>query len=287
MRLFKKGLTAIELLAAVDLTGKWYLLTGCNSGLGLETMRALCARGATVLGTARTLEKAQAACSSVEGLTVPIMCELSDPKSIRRVIETVDQPLDGIIANAGIMALPDLNVFHGIEAQMFVNHMAHFILVTGLLDRLTPRGRVVMVASGAHAMARSGIKLDDLGWTRPYKPWAAYGQSKLANILFSNELARRLPDGQTSNALHPGLVDTGLWRHLTETEILKITRNAQLQPAAECAASTCFLAAHPDAEKMNGAYVSNGSLGSPSATAQDENLAGELWDVSARILAEL
>jgi WW domain-containing oxidoreductase len=129
------------------------LLTGCNSGIGKEALRVLTKRGAHVIAAARTVEKAQAACDDVGGETTPVACELSEPASVqacaRQVIE-LGRPLDAIICNAGIMALPKLNQKHGYELQFFTNHIGHFILVTSLLDTLTDNGRVVMVSSGAH-----------------------------------------------------------------------------------------------------------------------------------------
>ena len=142
------------------------LVTGCNSGLGLETLRVLALRGARVVGTARTLEKAKEACAGISGQTIPLDCELSDPASVRACVKEVrrlDLRLDALIANAGIMALPKLERAHGYELQFFTNHIGHFLLVTGLLEQLTETGRVVMLSSSAHQRApRVGIELDNL-----------------------------------------------------------------------------------------------------------------------------
>ena len=143
----------------------------------------------------------------MKGDFVPLACELSEPASIRACIDAVKSgagPLDAIVCNAGVMAPPTLRQAHGYELQFFTNHIGHFILVTGLLDRLAPTGRVVVVASNAHRRAPAGIEFDNLSGARDYAPLRAYGQSKLANILFTRELARRLPGGgQTANACTP------------------------------------------------------------------------------------
>ena len=192
---FGYGSTAEEVTAGLSLAGKTILLTGCNSGLGLETLRVLSLRGARVVGTARTVDKARAACADAGGAAVPLACELSEPASVRACVAAVIQQgikLDAIICNAGIMALPRLEKGHGFEMQFFTNHIGHFILVTGLLQQLTENGRVVMLSSAAHAMApRAGIEFDNLSGEKSYSAWGAYGQSKLANILFACELARR------------------------------------------------------------------------------------------------
>ena len=192
---FGYGSTAEDVTAELSLAGKTILVTGCNSGLGLETLRVLAKRGADVVGTARTTEKAEAACRSVLGSVAGLACELADPASVRACIAAVkahNLRLDAIICNAGIMALPKLEQVAGIERQFFTNHIGHFILVSGLLDNLATDGRVVMLSSALHASAPpEGIAFDNLSGERGYKPWTAYGQSKFANLLFAKELARR------------------------------------------------------------------------------------------------
>ena len=196
---FGYGSTAEEVTAGLSLAGKTVLITGCNSGLGLEAMRVLAGRGAHVIGAARTLDKANAAAATVSGKAEGVACELADPASVRACVAAVKAKgvaLDAIIANAGIMALPRLNQAFGYELQFFTNHIGHFILVTGLLDQLANDGRVVMLSSAAHMMApKEGIQFDNLSGEKSYSPWAAYGQSKLANLLFAKQLARRFETG--------------------------------------------------------------------------------------------
>ena len=143
-------------MADLALSGKTVLISGCNSGLGYETMRAIASRGASVIGTARDVEKAQAACRAASDAATGLACDLSDPASVRSCvaqIKDLDVTLDVIVCNAGIMALPKLELVHGYEAQFFVNHIGHFIWATALLDVLAENGRVIVLSSAAHWMA--------------------------------------------------------------------------------------------------------------------------------------
>ena len=153
--------TAEEVTAGLDLTGKHILITGVGSGLGWESARVLASRGATILAAARTETKAAEACRGFGRNAVPLACELSDPGSVRACVETVQRSgtiLDAILCNAGIMALPRRELRCGQELQFLTNHVGHFLLVTGLLGRLAPNGRVVLLSSDAHTMApKSGI----------------------------------------------------------------------------------------------------------------------------------
>ena len=211
--------SAGEITEGLDLSGRTILITGCSSGLGQETMRTLCARGARVIGAARSIEKAIMACNQAPGEALPLACDLSEPASVRAAVTSVRRlgfPLDAIIANAGIMALPTLQQKYGVELQFLTNHIGHHLLVTALLDQLADTGRVVMLSSGLHTKAPpAGIEFDNLSGEKGYAPWTAYGQSKLANLLFAKHLATRLPKpGQTANAVHPGIIRTQLQRNL-------------------------------------------------------------------------
>ena len=153
------------------------------------------------------------------GVTLPVACEFTDPASIMACVDLLEAEgvlLDGVICNAGIMAVPRLEQAFGYELQFFNNHVGHFILVTQLLDRLTEDARVVVVSSGAHRAApEGGSNSTNLSGARGYRPSRAYGQSKLANLLFAKELARRF-DGtaRTANAVHPGVIYTNLGRSM-------------------------------------------------------------------------
>ncbi len=291
---FGYGSTAEQVTDGVSLEGKTVLVTGCNSGLGQEAMRVLALRGARVVGTARTLEKAKAATDAINGKTVPIACELSDPASVRACVETVKGQglkLDAIICNAGIMALPKLEKAHGYELQFFTNHIGHFILVTGLLEQLTETGRVVMLSSAAHSMApKEGIEFDNLDGSKGYSGWRNYGQSKLANLLFAKELARRFAGTKkTANAVHPGVIQTNLGRHMNPvmTFFFGLFGSLVLKSIAQGAATEVYVAANPKAEQVSGEYFADSNVAKARGDADDAALAKKLWEVSEQIVAGL
>lgn len=288
------GTTAEEATAGCDLTGKTVLVTGCNSGLGLETIRALALRGARMLATARTVEKARDACAGLKGDFLPLACELSDPASVRACVAAVKAgagPLDAIVGNAGVMAIPKPEQKFGWELHLFTNHIGHFILITGLLDRLAPAGRVVVTASNAHRRApAAGIEFDNLSGERGYEPMKAYGASKLANILFTRELARRLGDGtQTANTLHPGVISTGITRTIPALAqmAMKIASPLILKTPAQGAATQCYLATSPAVAKVTGAYYADCNPSETTPIAHDLSLAARLWQESEALVARI
>jgi WW domain-containing oxidoreductase len=291
---FGYGTTAEEATAGCDLTGKTMLVTGCNSGLGLQTIRALALRGARVLATARTLEKARDACAGLKGDFLPLACELSEPASVRACVAAVKSgaaPLDAIVGNAGVMAIPTPQQKFGWELHLFTNHIGHFILITGLLDRLAPAGRVVVTASNAHRRApAAGIELDNLSGERGYQPMRAYGASKLANILFTRELARRLGSGpQTANTLHPGVIFTGITRTLPAVAQMAMRMAAPLilKTPAQGAATQCYLAASPAVAQVTGAYYADCNPSETTPIARDMTLAARLWQESEALVARI
>ena len=288
------GTTAEEATAGCDLTGKTMLVTGCNSGLGLETIRALALRGARVLATARTVEKARDACAGLKGDFLPLACELSDPASVRACVAAVKSsaaPLDAIIGNAGVMAIPTPQQKFGWELHLFTNHIGHFILITGLVDRLAPAGRVVVVASNAHRRApAAGIEFDNLSGERGYEPMRAYGASKLANILFTRELARRLGTGpQTANTLHPGVISTGITRSIPAVAQMAMRMAAPLilKTPAQGAATQCYLATSPAVAQVTGAYYADCNPSETTPIAGDLSLAARLWQESEALVARI
>jgi WW domain-containing oxidoreductase len=291
---FGYGSTAEDVTAGLALAGKTVLLTGCNSGVGHETLRVLALRGARVVGTARSLAKAQEACSGVTGDTVPLACDLSDPGSVRRCVQAVKDAgieLDALICNAGVMAVAKLELVHGYERQFFTNHIGHFMLVTGLLDQLKEQARVVMLSSSAHRQApKAGIELDNLDGAKHYSPWGAYGQSKLANLLFAKQLARRFSgNGRTANAVHPGVIRTNLQRHMNPllAASMALAGPFVLKTVAEGAATQTYVAIHPGLVGVSGEYFANCNVASPRADANDAELAARLWDTSEKIVAGL
>jgi NAD(P)-dependent dehydrogenase (short-subunit alcohol dehydrogenase family) len=290
---FGYGSTAQDVVRDLDLAGKTIVLTGCNSGIGAEALRALATRGATVIGAARSEEKARQACATAPG-SVPVACELSEPSSVRACVARVKEhaePLAAIICNAGIMALPKLSVKYGLELQFLTNHVGHFLLVTGLLEKLAPDGRVVVLSSDAHRAApKGGIDFDNLGGERGYAGWEAYGRSKLANVLFSMQLARRFRGtSRVANAVHPGVIATNLNRHMNPLVgvALALARPLALKTPAQGAATEVWAAVHPRAAAISGQYLSDCNVGKPRRLALDESLAARLWEKTEEIVARL
>ena len=257
--------TAEEVTAGLDLRGQTWLVTGVNSGLGQESARVLALRGARIVGLARTRQKADAAMAALGIDGLPVACELSDLHSVAAAVGTVrdEAPLDGILANAGIMALPTLQQVHGIERQLFTNHLGHFALVTPLLDRLTAAARVVVLTSSAHRRAVHGLELDNASGERDYEPWRMYGRSKMANVVFARGLTQRFAGtARTANAVHPGVIDTNLNRHVPDKHALYARLNRTLKSVPQGAATQCWAAVHPALSGVSGPSDTRRSGGS-------------------------
>ena len=278
--------TAEDVTAGLDLIGKTALVTGCNSGIGYETMRVLALRGAHVIGTGRTLERAHDACESVNGRTTPVELELSDFDSVVACAESVrslDTPIDMLICNAG-MLLRELQQVNGLEIQFVVNHLGHFLLVNRLLDQVlaAPQGRVAVVSSIAHNNApEGGIQFGNLsgeGWARE-----AYGHSKLANGLFSLELAARLEGTvATSNSLHPGVIrETNIARNLPAA--MGSVQSMSGKTIPEGAATTCYVATYPELTGVSGLYFDDCNAVAPGGYMEDREMALRLWEVSEEL----
>lgn len=217
-----------------DQTGRVAVITGANSGTGFETAKVLAGCGATVILGCRNLGKAQdavrllrAECPSAKVEVEPL--ELGSLASIRSAAEAIKARhprLDLLLNNAGVMIPPYGKTEDGFETQLGTNHLGHFALTGLLLDRLldTPRSRIVTMSSNAHHLGR--IRFEDLHFERGYRAWAAYGQSKLANLLFTYELQRRLGKARASTlavAAHPGWAKTELQRHALRNWMNKVS----------------------------------------------------------------
>ena len=293
---FGMGSTAEDVTRGLQLAGKRILITGCGSGIGFETARVLALRGATVIPAVRSSDKAAAVARAIGSAEAGVACDLADPASIRAGVNELkgrNVRLDAIICNAGIMAPRRLEKVHGYESQFFVNHIGHFILVTGLLDVLADHGRVVMVSSEAHRFApRGGIDFDNLRGEKSYWSWIGYGRSKFANLLFAKELARRLAGtGKTANAVHPGFVPgTELFRGMALAQVARaywprIMTALIAKTIAEGAATSCYVAVNPKAEGISGEYFSDCNIAKPRTDANDPALAARLWQLSETIAA--
>ena len=216
--------TTDEVLEGVDLSGKRILVTGVSAGLGVETARALAAHGALIVGAARDLDKAQRATEQVRagaknggGLEL-VELDLASLASVRACADglmAAAKPFDLVIANAGVMACPKGQTADGFETQFGTNHLGHFVLVNRIASLLKPGSRLVNLASSGHRF--SDVDLDDPNFERtPYAEFVAYGRSKTANILFAVEFDRRhKADGIRATAVHPGVIQTELGRHMT------------------------------------------------------------------------
>ena len=292
---FDRDSTAEEVTAGLDLSGMTALVTGSNSGIGYETARVLALRGARVICAARTLDKAQATCDSIDGLTTPSAFDLAEYDSIVAAaaqIRALNTPIDMLICNAGIMELPELQQVNGIERQFAVNHLGHFILVNRLLDLVVaaPQGRIVNVSSGqaTRNAPPEGIQFDNLSGERGYDPAAAYGQSKLANVLFTLELARRLQDtAATANALRPGVIPTNLGRHMPfwKPLVLKTVGKAFTKTIGQGAATTCYVATAPALATTSGCFFDDCNPIIGGGFTADTAMAGKLWQVSEQLTA--
>jgi NAD(P)-dependent dehydrogenase (short-subunit alcohol dehydrogenase family) len=279
--------------------GRTIVVTGGNSGIGLETAQALAGMGARVIVTARNADKGRAAVARmVERLDGQpqvqlVVFDLSDLSSVRRGAEEILEQaprLDVLINNAGVVLTERHVTVDGYEATFATNHLGPFLLTNLLLDRLreSAPSRIVNVASTAHNAARKGIPFDDLQSSRRYRGMRVYGESKLANILFTLELSRRLAgSGVTATALHPGTVRTGYGADGDARGLLafglKISRPFFLSPE-KGARTSIYLASSPEVAGVTGQYFVKCKPAKPRRWAQDPEAAQRLWQVSEELV---
>lgn len=232
---FGKQSTTDDVLEGKDLTGKTVLVTGGNSGLGQETGRAMAAKGAHVVLAGRDQAKLDEAAEAIRTETgseqvETIICDLGSIEAVRKAGAEANErfeKIDLLINNAGIMATPQSTTADGFESQFGTNHLGHFVLTSRLMP-LIEKGedkRIVNLSSRGHFMSPTDI--DDPNFENsPYDPWASYGRSKTANILFSVGLEQRLAEkGIHAYAVHPGGIDTNLGRHLSEEQAAQLMKN--------------------------------------------------------------
>jgi NAD(P)-dependent dehydrogenase (short-subunit alcohol dehydrogenase family) len=258
--------TAAEVVAGVDLTGKRAIVTGGSSGIGIETARALAAAGAEVTLAVRNAEAGRNVAEDIIATTgnadVRVAeLELAVPRSIAALVAGWTGPLDVLVNNAGVMALPGLSLTpQRWELHFATNHLGHFALAVGLHDALAKASagaRIVSLSSRGHL--RSPVVFEDINFaSRPYEPLVAYGQSKTANVLFAVEASRRwADDGVTANAVHPGAVaTTNLSRHLDpdELERIKAAGVYHYKSAEQGAATSVLVATSPELDGIGGRY---------------------------------
>ncbi len=281
--------TAAEL---PDLGGRTVVITGANSGIGLVTAREMARVGAHVVLAVRDRERGRAAAASITGSTEVRHLDLADLASVRAFVHEWDGDVDVLINNAGVMAIPERRTVDGFEMQFATNHLGHFALTNLLLPYVTDR--VVTVSSNAHRMGR--IVIDDLNWERRrYRAWAAYGQSKLANLLFTLELTRRLTAAGSpvrAVAAHPGYAATNLQAHTgnpISSAVMAFANRVVAQSDAQGALPTLFAATQdlPSSSYVgpDGFQETRGhpTLVGRSAAATDLDTATALWTASEEL----
>jgi NAD(P)-dependent dehydrogenase (short-subunit alcohol dehydrogenase family) len=315
--------TADEVLSGINLKGKRAVVTGVSAGIGIETARSLAAHGAHVIGAARDLKKAEAATVHIAkdagangGSFELLELDLSNLKSVRAAADKLiakGEPLDIIIANAGVMATPFGHTADGFETQFGTNHLGHFVFVNRIARLLRAGGRLVNVSSAGHRFAN--VDLEDPGFERtPYDPYVSYGRSKTANILFAVEFDKRhRARGIRAAAVHPGIIKTELARHTDPAaiekriqqinETLKAEGKGPLQwkSLEQGAATSVWAAVTAGADEVGGKYAEDCHVAKPMkdnveniaavsegvrAYALDPANAAALWKKSEELVGE-
>ena len=314
--------TTDDVLSGVNLKGKRILVTGVSAGLGVETARSLSAHGAQVVGAARDLNKANAATEQVRkdaaangGSFELVELDLANLKSVRACADallTKGEPLDVVIANAGVMATPLGHTVDGFETQFGTNHLGHFVLVNRIARLIRAGGRLINLSSSGHRYSNVDLEDPDFEHT-PYEPFVAYGRSKTANILFAVEFGRRHRSrGIRAAAVHPGGIQTELSRYVDPARLEKIVEQINQQLAAEGkapfqlktipqgAATSVWAGVVASADEIGGRYCENCHVGKmvPDAatiTAVSEGVRGyaldpknaeALWKKSEELVGE-
>jgi NAD(P)-dependent dehydrogenase (short-subunit alcohol dehydrogenase family) len=314
--------TTDEVLSGVNLQGKRILVTGVSAGLGVETARSLAAHGADVVGAARDLKKAEAATAEVRkgaatagGSFELVALDLASLKSVRECTDKLlakGQFLDVVIANAGVMATPFGHTADGFEAQLGTNHLGHFVLINRIAPLLRKGSRVINLSSAGHRL--SNVDLHDPNFERTsYEPFVAYGRSKTANILFAVAFDQRHRGrGVRAAAVHPGVIETELARHIDPARLRGLIDEISKERAAEGkqafrwktlpqgAATSVWVAVVAPAEEIGGKYCENCHVGEVVADsvaingvsegvrgyALDPNNAEALWKKSEEMVGE-
>ncbi|KAF1880535.1 hypothetical protein Lal_00011594 [Lupinus albus] len=306
---FSSTSTAQDVTHDIDATGLTAIVTGASSGIGAETARVLALRGAHVIMGVRNMTAANDVKESIlkeipSAKVDAIELDLSSMDSVKKFASEFNSsglPLNILINNAGIMACPFALSKDNIELQLRrcpsdLNSAGHFLLTHLLLDNMKKtaheskkQGRIVNVASEAHRFPYpEGIRFDKINDQPSYNSWRAYGQSKLANILHANELARRFKeDGVdiTANSLHPGVISTNLIRHNpVMSGVMNFVGRLLLKNVQQGAATTCYVALHPQAKGISGKYFSDSNEYKTTPYGTDADLAKKLWDFSINLI---
>jgi len=284
----------------VDLNGKVVIITGANTGIGYITARDLAKMGAHVILAGRTKEKLDQALNTLKQETQgkevkaeTMILDLSSFKSIREFVQNFkakNLPLHILINNAGVMALPNRQVtVDGLEMQIGTNHFGHFLLTTLLLDviKASAPARIVNLSSRGHNLGN--IDFNNLQLETGYGSWYAYGNSKLANILFTNELQRRLEGTKVfTNSVHPGWVATELAKNMGGFAgwlAMNVAQKLFAKTPEQGAQTSIYVAVSPELEGVGGKYYADCAELSTSDRAQDVEAAKKLWEISEKVTA--
>jgi retinol dehydrogenase 14 len=278
-----------------DVRGKTALVTGATSGIGLEATLNLARRGARVIMIGRDRTRTESALADIVARSGSkevshLICDFSSQAAIRELAGAVQgrhERLHVLVNNAGGVNRTRRLTVDGIEATFAVNHLGPFLLTNLLVDLLvrSAPARVVTVASVGHR--QGSLDFNDLGFERGYSIMRAYGRSKLGNVLFAAELARRLEGrGVTSNSIHPGAVDTNIWSGAPPLAkpVIQILFRPFFISAEKGAAHVVALATRPDLDGVTGKYFEKAKMVEPAPLARDGILARRLWDVSASMV---
>lgn len=315
---FGPATTTDDVLAGRDLTGQTHLVTGSSGGLGLETCRALAAKGARVVMAARNAEKNSAAIATIkeqhpDADLHPVELDLGDLASVRQCADAVvaaHPQLTSVIGNAGVMATPFEHTADGFERQFGTNHLGHYVLVNRLVPALVAASpsRIVLLSSAGHSMGQ--VDFDDPNYAnRPYDEFDSYGQSKTANILCAVEFDKRLaPHGVRAVAVHPGGIHTELGRYFTPDVMGRLQARLaergsegsgggfEWKSVEAGAATSVWAATHSDLDGRGGEYLEDCGFSQPTdpdkpgtgyeAYALDPADAARLWDLSEQLTGE-
>ncbi|XP_072896251.1 retinol dehydrogenase 12 [Hemitrygon akajei] len=275
------------------LDGKTVVITGANTGIGKETARDLAQRGARVILACRDLTKAEAAAQDIREVTgnkqvIVRELDLANTRSIYQFAENIikeEKVLNILINNAGVMMCPFMKTSDGFEMQFGVNHLGHFLLTFLLLDHLkkSSPARIINLSSLAHGFGRINFK--DLHSENSYDGGLAYCQSKLANILFTRELAKRLKDTKvTVNSVHPGCVRSEITRHSSTLALVWKILTFLIKTPKEDAQTSIYCAVTEELDEVSGKYFSDCHLASVAPQGKNDETAKKLWDVSCKLL---
>ncbi|CAJ1952822.1 unnamed protein product [Sphenostylis stenocarpa] len=301
---FSASSTAQEVTQGIDATGLTAIVTGATSGIGVETARVLALRGVHVVMGIRNMAAGREIKENMlrDNSTAKVdMMELnlSSLESVRKFasqFKSCGLPLNILVNNAGIMATPFKLSKDNIELQFATNHIGHFLLTNLLLETMKQtaieqrkEGRIVNVSSRRHKLSYpEGIRFDKINDESGYNSLSAYGQSKLANVLHANELARRLKTEGikiTANSISPGPIATNLFRYHSLMDVfVGLLGKYVMKNIQQGAATTCYVALHPQVKGLTGHYFADSNLAEASSQAVDPELAKKLWEYSSNLV---